>query len=168
MCRKATITTGMVTPTKVKHHHQKGPHHHHQHPRGGAGGGGNKGGWTTPPNKLRGANTSSPMQHHGKAQSPQPLMSIKTGQQSPVQHQLSSGSSTPNRGSPCFAGSKCFEPPPESLPKPPTSWKVTSSYPTKVPSSKKQLFAAPCSASQESATDEAANRHLRMLLNVQA
>jgi len=137
MCRKPseTVSRTMVTPTKVKSHHQSRQQQPHQH-RGGKG-------WTPPPAKQH-------QPKHGHL-SPQPYNS---------NYFSHSGASTPSRGSPCFAGSKCFEPPtPDSLPKPPTSW-----TPTK-PASKKQLnFGAACLPSDA----EAANQHLRMLLNVQA
>jgi len=122
MCRKATDTYKMVTPTKVKFQ-QRTSQQHHQN-RGGKG-------WTPPPKQKAGPQTPPP--------APPSL----------------SGSSSPSRGSPCFAGSKCFEPPtPDSLPKPPTSW-----TPTKP--AKKQLFL-------NSTDEESANQHLKMLLNVQA
>lgn len=139
MCRKAdilastTTNTTMVTPTKVKYQsrHQQ-PHHH----RGK--------GWTPPPPPA------SQKQYQSKhSNSPQPPH---------YNYSSNSGASTPtSRESPCFAGSKCFEPPtPDSLPKPPTSW-----TPTK-PVAKKQLNFGTTS------DVEVANQHLKMLLNVQA
>jgi len=152
MCRKAEISSSinnriMVTPTKVKfHHQQRTPHHHHHQNRGG-GGGGNKGqgGPTPPPRKQQQQKGPSSFT---SSQSPHPFSSSQ------------SGSSTPSRGSPCFAGSKCFEPPtPDCLPKPPTSWTPTKQS----SSSKKQLFG-------DVITDdvELANQHLKMLLKVHA
>ena len=84
-----------------------------------------------------------------------PNLTPKKGTISP-QPTISSGSSTPsNRESPCFAGSKCFEPPtPDSLPKPPMSW-----TPNKPP----KPYKAICTTDEEEA-----NRTLRMLLKVQA
>jgi len=142
MCRKAEISriNKMVTPTKVKFQQQQRSHHHQN--RGGGGGGGSKG--TPPPRKQQQQKGPS----FNSSQSPHPFSSSQ------------SGSSTPSRGSPCFAGSKCFEPPtPDCLPKPPTSW-----TPTKQSSSKKQLF------NDDVITDdvELANQHLKMLLNVHA
>jgi len=137
MCRKPTETAArnMVTPTKVKSHHQsrqQQPHHH----RGK--------GWTPPPPAKQ-----HQQPKHGHL-SPQPYNNSNYSSQH-------SGASTPSRGSPCFAGSKCFEPPtPDSLPKPPTSW-----TPTK-PAKKQLNFGGSKSDA------EAANQHLRMLLNVQA
>jgi len=138
MCRKPTITTtatNMVTPTKVKSRQQQHQPHHH---RGK--------GWTPPPPASKQAK-----HHHGHHSPHQPT--TYTNNSNYQQYTSHSGASTPSRGSPCFAGSKCFEPPtPDSLPKPPTSW-----TPTKP--AKKQL---------NFGDTEAANQHLRMLLNVQA
>lgn len=166
MCRKAEETTfnNMVTPTKVKHHN-----HHNQ--RGSHRGGGK--GWTPPPNKQRGT-ASSPIVNAKQARSPQP--SSTKGHQSPHHQQPSykpaspSGPSTPSRGSPCFASSKCYEPPtPDSLPKPPTSWKQTAPAAAKLLPSRKQLFVEDDNEDSGSADQlRAANQHLKMLLNVQA
>jgi len=165
MCRKAEETTfnNMVTPTKVKHHN-----HHNQ--RGSHRGGGK--GWTPPPNKQRGT-ASSPIVNAKQARSPQP--SSTKGHQSPHHQQQPSykpaspsGPSTPSRGSPCFASSKCYEPPtPDSLPKPPTSWQTATA--AKLLPSRKQLFIEDDNEDSGSADQlRAANQHLRMLLNVQA
>jgi hypothetical protein len=127
--------------------------------------------------------TQTQKTHWQQAPSPKPVSGSKHhhqqqsrnhrgGSQSPTVQPHSyhssggSGSSTPSRGSPCFAGSKCFEPPtPDSLPKPPTSW-----TPTKPLISKKQLFNdVPSSVGNaEENSNETANQCLRMLLNVQA
>jgi len=148
MCRIPSLSgTIMVTPTKVKSHHQSRPQQQPHHHRGK--------GWTPPP-----SNKQQQPQKQGYRHSPQPYSNYNSSQ---------SGASTPNRGSPCFAGSKCFEPPtPDSLPKPPTSW-----TPTKP--AKKQLnfdctsdVMMPMSSPSTADAAEAANQHLRMLLNVQA
>jgi len=153
MCRKAEETTlKMVTPTKVKHHN-----HHNQ--RGSHRGGGK--GWTPPPNKQRGT-TSSPVGNAKQAHTPKPTST--KGYQSPQQHRNKPASPS-LRSSPCFAMSKCYEPPtPDSLPKPPTSWHTAPA--AQLPPSRKQLFTDDI---DDSAPElRAANQHLKMLLNVQA
>jgi len=155
MCRIPSLSRSiMVTPTKVKsHHHQSRPQQQPHHHRGK--------GWTPPPPSNKQQQQQQPGQKHGYRHSPQPYSNYNSSQ---------SGASTPNRGSPCFAGSKCFEPPtPDSLPKPPTSW-----TPTKP--AKKQLnfdcnsddVIVPMTPPTTADAAEAANQHLRMLLNVQA
>jgi len=161
MCRIPSLSrTIMVTPTKVKshhHHHQSRSHQQQPHHHRGKG-------WTPPPPSNNKQQQHQPQRPQGYRHSPQPSYSSYNSSSQ-------SGASTPNRGSPCFAGSKCFEPPtPDSLPKPPTSW-----TPTKP--AKKQLnfdcttsdvIMPPMTSPSTADAAEAANQHLRMLLNVQA
>ena len=136
----------------------------HKRARGGGGGGNN-------PQKEKGggggAGGGNKKQHQKKASAPQ------VHQPPPMNR----SSATPSPKS-CYAASKCYEPPtPESLPKPPTAWTGMKAKTTAFPSPLQDLVNSMQKQEQtrmdsrdvnSSSSDEAVNRHLKMLLKVNA